>query len=57
VGLSPDVVALFILVGLVLVIQSVHWHQSRAEKHRQARIESLLHEILEAVKGRGHSPV
>lgn len=53
-GLSPDIVGLFILVGLVLAIQSVHWHQSRTEKHRQARIESLLHEIRDAISGKGH---
>jgi hypothetical protein len=55
VGLSPDV--LIILVGLLLVIQFVHWRQSRAEKNRQARIESLLHEIVDAVKGKGRPPV
>ena len=57
VGLSPDIVGLFILVGLVLVIQSVHWHQSRTEKHRQARIELLLHEIRDVISGKGlHHP-
>lgn len=56
-GLSPDVVGLFVLLGLVLIIQSVHWHQSRGEKHRHARIESLLHEIRDAIKGKGHPPV